>query len=412
MRIVVFPSTRLVWFLALVAVPALWLAASGAPAAPAAQSVPPSGDYQRAVLVSWDGVQREALFELLERSDPAVPCWKNGDVFPLATGRLDAQGAPLFTCLPALGGARPSDAPPGSPAYAPFQVIASHTTNDGNTMTKPQHATMLTGLNTETHGLVGNRTKGQLAPGITIYELLMDTFDPLDENGRRNGFIFRTHQSTHRKYVGRALYKWAKKSRALQRVTGHGNGKGTHPGPLRHGDKAFARWKDDEVDLGLTETDFLMFLHFKTPDWAGHRNSENSHAYRRVIMETDRKLYNLMESLRQHGWGDAAILISTDHGFHKIHHSRDGGRDSFNTWIGAYNVNLTLDHVPMRTAEDYCLSHSDPADCLANGPKEPMPPEDVVPNVFVTDMAPTLLDMFGVEWRSTTGIEGVSLYVP
>jgi hypothetical protein len=66
----------------------------------------------------------------------------------------------------------------------------------------------------------------------------------------------------------------------------------------------------------------------------------------------------------------------------------------------------------MRTAEDYCLSHSDPADCLANGPKEPMPPEDVVPNVFVTDMAPTLLDMFGVEWRSTTGIEGVSLYVP
>jgi hypothetical protein len=41
-----------------------------------------------------------------------------------------------------------------------------------------------------------------------------------------------------------------------------------------------------------------------------------------------------------------------------------------------------------------------------------MPVTDVVPNVYVTSITPTLLDMFGVEWRTTTSIEGVSLYAP
>lgn len=41
-----------------------------------------------------------------------------------------------------------------------------------------------------------------------------------------------------------------------------------------------------------------------------------------------------------------------------------------------------------------------------------MPPEDIVPNVMVTAVTPTLLDMFGVEWKASTGIEGVSLYDP
>ena len=63
---------------------------------------------------------------------------------------------------------------------------------------------------------------------LKTLELIADYPVPVD--GRRNGLIFRTHMSSDRKYVGRALYKWAKKSRALQRATGHGNGKGTRPG--------------------------------------------------------------------------------------------------------------------------------------------------------------------------------------
>ncbi|HXC53079.1 MAG TPA: alkaline phosphatase family protein [Candidatus Limnocylindrales bacterium] len=366
----------------------------------------PWGDYHRAVLVSWDGVRRDVLFDLLERSDPLQPCWDGGDVFPVATGRSDAQGNAVYTCLPALGGAVPFDAPEGSPAYAPFQMIASHTTNDGTTMTKPQHTSMLTGLNTETHGLVGNETKGPIAPGITIYEILMDAFDPPNEFGERDGTILRTHQSSDRKYVGRAIDNWARRSGALQVATGHGNGDGMNPGPLRHAERSFEKWKQDELEMGLGETYFFMFLHFKTTDWTGHRSGADSRAYRRVITETDRKLYMLMEMLRHYGWGDAAILVTTDHGFHRVQHARGAGRVVFNTWLGAHNVTLHTDQVPVRTADDYCASCESPQQCL----DEPMPAEDAVPNVYVTSITPTLLDMFGVDWRTTTQIEGVSLY--
>jgi hypothetical protein len=46
----------------------------------------------------------------------------------------------------------------------------------------------------------------------------------------------------------------------------------------------FERWKQDELDLGLSETGFLVLLHFKSPDWAGHRNGAASSQYRRAIV--------------------------------------------------------------------------------------------------------------------------------
>lgn len=385
-------------------------ALGGSRGAAPARAGGPSGEFRRAILVSWDGVRRDVLLDLLHASDPAVPCWDKATVFPVPTGRVDVQGATIYTCLPALGGARPADAGDASPAYAPFQMLASHTTNDGNTMTKPQHASMLTGLDTETHGLTTNLTKGSLPPGVTVYEILMDAFDPLSELGRRDGTVFRTLQASSKKYVGRAIYKWAKPSGALQVATSSGNDSGDRPGALRKAERSFARWKQDELELLSGETRFLAFLHFKSPDWAGHRAGPGSSAYRRSIVQTDRKLYALLEMLRAYGWEDTAVLVTTDHGFHRDHHGRDGGRNVFNTWLAAYNVDLVADHVPVRTLEDYCASHSDPVECLADGPEEPMPAEDAVANVLVTSVTPTLLDMFGVEWRTTTQIEGTSLY--
>jgi len=395
------------------ALPALtWALVAAVPGTPRAQAVGPSGDFHRAVLVSWDGVRRDVLLELLSVSDPTSPCWEKAEVFPVPTGRTDTQGNPLYTCLPALAGARPADAGDLSPAYSQFQMLASHTTNDGNTMTKPQHASMLTGLNAETHGLPTNLTKGTLRPGVTIYEILMDSLDPLPDGGERDGYIFRTLHAADKKYVGNAIYRWAKRSKALQVGTSNGNESGDRPGALLKAQRSFDRWKNDALELGLPATSFFVFLHFKSPDWAGHRSGPGSSAYRRAIVQTDRKLYTLLEMLRSYGWEDAAVLVTTDHGFHRDHHGRDAGRNVFNTWLAAYNVHLNVDDVPLRTPEDYCASHSDPATCLSQGPTEPMPAEDVVPNVLVTSVTPTLLDMFGVEWRSTTGIEGVSLYNP
>ena len=378
--------------------------------APPAQAAGPEGDFRRAVLVSWDGVRRDVLFDLLYVSDPAKPCWDKGNVFPVPTAWPGA--ATPYTCLPGLGGARPPDAAPNEPAYPPFQMLTSHTTNDGNTMTKPQHASMLTGLNTLMHGIPTNETKGPLQPGVTIYEILMNAFDPLSPFGERDGYKFRTLQSSSRKYVGRQITRWASGSDALQIDTSNGNDAGDRPGPLSRAELAFERWKQDELERGLPDTAFFVMLHFKSPDWAGHKAGAGSPQYRRAIVETDRKLYTLLEMLRAYGWDDAAVLVTTDHGFARDQHARDGGRNVFNTWLAAFNVALNSDELPLRTPHDYCLSHSDPDACLVAGPAEPMPAEDVVPNFMVTAVTPTLLDMFGVEWRTTTGIEGVSLYQP
>ena len=372
----------------------------------------PLGDYQRVVLVSWDGVQRDILYDLFEVPDPSQPCWKSGTVFPVDTGRLNGQGAPIYTCMPALAGLKPADAPAESPAYGPYQMIASHTTNDGQTLTKNQHASMLSGYNATDHGILDNVSTVRMPIGATIYERLMDAYDPVGPDGRRNGFIFRTSHAASKKYIGSSIHYWARRSRALQIVTGHGYEDVGAIGPLKYVLKGLDRWRTETDTLGLEEPGFLIFMQFKHPDINGHLNGEDSRQYREAIVQTDARLYLLMEMLRNHGWDDAAIFVTTDHGFHDIHHLRNGGRDSFNAWIAAWNVHLTTDDVPLRTAADYCASHQDEADCLANGPDEPMPDRDIVPNVYVTFVVPTILDMCGVEWRSDPLQKGQSLYRP
>src|SRR5262245_13158796 len=156
-----------------------------------------------------------------------------------------------------------------------------------------------------------------------------------------------------------------------------------------------------------------MFLHFKNPDTMGHVGGDGSPAHYKAIIKADERLYLLMEMLRSYGWDDAAIIVTTDHGFDGVYHSRNSGRIVFNTWIAAHNVHLSTDGIPLRTADDYCASQQDPADCELNGPKVPMPPEDAVANVYVTSITPTILDMYGVEWRSTAPlIRAPSLYQP
>jgi hypothetical protein len=371
-----------------------------------------AGNYQRVVLVSWDGVRRDVMLELLDR-DPAEPCWRDGTVFPVPTGRLNSEGQPGYTCLPALAGIKPAGVPAESPAYDPYQIVATHTTNDGETYTKPQHASMLSGYLVADHLLWGNKSRARMPEGATLYERLMDAFDPVTPSGR-NGYLFRTHHSADRKYVGSSIYYWAKRSRALQVATGHGNEAEDKTGALQYAASSFARWKLDADARGLGDPAFFMFLHFKNPDTMGHVGGDGSPAYYKAIITADKRLYLLMEMLRSYGWDDdTAILVTTDHGFDGVYHSRNSGRIVVNTWLAAHNVQLNTDDVPLRTADDYCASQQDPADCLLNGPHVPMPPEDVVPNVYITSIAPTILDMFGVEWRTTAPlIAGQSLYQP
>jgi hypothetical protein len=257
-----------------------------------------------------------------------------------------------------------------------------------------------------------NVSTARMPVGATIYERLMNAYDPIGPNGKRNGFVFRTSHAASKKYIGSSIHYWAKRSRALQIVTGHGSEEPGALGPLTYVQRNFELWRNQTDTLGLDEPRFLTFMQFKYPDITGHLNGENSRQYREAIVETDARLYLLMEMLRNYGWDDAAIIVTTDHGFHDIHHLRNGGRDSSNTWMAAYNVHLTTDDIPLRTPADYCAEQSNPADCLANGPEEPMPDRDIVPNVYVTFVTPTILDMFGVQWRTDPLMKGQSLYRP
>lgn len=383
----------------------------GFPASPAFAGAPVAS-YERAVLVSWDGVRRDTLLELLEVESASQPCWSGGTVFPVDTGRVDGSGNAIYTCLPTLAGVKPAGVPADSPAYGPFQVIASHVTNDGVPVTKPQHASLLSGYDCTQHGMLTNVSTARMPEGATIYERLMNAFDPIGSDGRRDGFVFRTLHAASKKFAGSSITFWAKRSKALQFTSGNGSEAEGKPGPLVYAIKGFARWRAEALERGLPDPGFFVFLHFKQPDVSGHIAGDGSRYYREAIVTADKWLYQLRELLRSYGWDDAAILVTTDHGFHGNHHTRNGGRDVFNTWIAAHNVTLTTDHIPVRTAEDYCASHDDPQECLLEGPDEPMPPEDVVPNVFITDVMPTLLDMYGVEWRTTTALGGESLYVP
>lgn len=384
----------------------------GIPTAIEGAADPFQGDYQRVILLSWDGVRRDVLYEMLEVADPSAPCWDTADIYPMDTGRLDARGAPIYTCLPTLAGLKPISAPVDSPDYGPFQVIASHVTNTGSAFTKPQHATILSGYEVEDHGQTANTSRARMPEGATIYERLMNAIDPPDERGRRNGFILRTHHSGSKKFVGPQFYYWAKSSRALQTATGRGREFDGCAGALKRARKSLDRWKRDAEARRLPDPGFFMFLHFKTPDWNGHLNGDSSRQYRLGIYQTDERLYGLLENLREHGWEDTPILITTDHGFLHLHHFRNAGRTVINTWIAARGVTLTTDHIPVRTEADYCASQQDPEDCAANGPEIPMPPEDAVPNVLATFVTPTILYMFGVEWRSSAPqLHGQSLYL-
>jgi hypothetical protein len=269
---------------------------------------------------------------------------------------------------------------------------------------------MLTGYNATDTGIMDNVSVARVPVGATVYERLMNAYDPVGPDGKRNGKILRTSHSASKKYVGSSIVYWAKKSRALQFFSGHGSEEEDALGPLTYVAKAFSMWRHDVDTLGLDEPRFFVFMQFKLPDITGHLNGEQSRQYREAIVDTDRRLYLLMEMLRGQGWDDAAIIVTTDHGFHDIHHLRNGGRDSFNTWMAAWNVHLTTDGVPLRTPEDYCAEYVDPADCLANGPAEPMPARDIVPNVYVTFVVPTILDMFGVDWNGDPKLKGQSLY--
>jgi predicted AlkP superfamily pyrophosphatase or phosphodiesterase len=333
-----------------------------------------TGSVKNAILISWDGVQREHLREL-----------------------LDAGQLPNLEALIAEG--------------AIVEIDVTHKTD-----TKAGHAQMLTGYGPEVTGVFSNSVYRPIPKGYTIFERLEDAFGDdgiatimitgkggnLGSLGPASGarragmsiarrarsrlsgtrFLDRTWLLDRTRLkgegisreqvlerlekvfgddkVGRAIISTMTefRSRVLQELLPRPQSaripqlprlprlsqlperaktryRGAAQPRLSRGEPYYNAKQDidlfqgdkprpaDEVgQLALNSLDrygtqrFFAFFHFGDPDAAGHKHGENSQDYSNAIVEVDRWLGRIVEKLKQLGvYERTRIYVTSDHGF-------------------------------------------------------------------------------------------------
>lgn len=310
----------------------IWLAVSVLSAVAAA-----SGTIRNAILISWDGVQRDHLRELLD------------------TGKL-----PNLKALIEEG--------------TIVEIDVTHKTD-----TKAGHAQMLTGYGPEVTGVYSNSVYQPIPKGYTMFERLEEEFGPdniatimitgkaqnlgsrgpapgevlssntlrqrLASNGvSRREVLERLKEVFGEDKVGRAIIsiiaeassgvtrKWPSRllksagepavSRrvAVQSQPGEPFYNAKPAIDVFHGDKA--RLADEVGKLALDSLDqygrgrFFAFVHFGDPDAVGHKYGENSQQYSDAIIAVDRWLGRIVDKLKELGvYEETRIYVTSDHGF-------------------------------------------------------------------------------------------------
>lgn len=214
-----------------------------------------SAQSPNVILISWDGVQRAHLYDLLERGE-----------------------LPNLHSLMERGG------------------IAPITITDHFTDTKSGHAEMLTGYPPRITGVWNNRTFKPIPEGYTLFERLENHFSERivtvmltgkthNLGGERGEPYFKAKRSmdvfdsnaAHADVVGPKAVEYVKKYRGKQ---------------------------------------FFAFFHFSDPDSAGHTFGENSKEYEDAIKTCDKWLGEIVEELKENGiYAKTIIYVTSDHGF-------------------------------------------------------------------------------------------------
>jgi predicted AlkP superfamily pyrophosphatase or phosphodiesterase len=101
----------------------------------------------------------------------------------------------------------------------------------------------------------------------------------------------------------------------------------------------FGRWSsertvNDVAKYLATARPNLLFVHLTDPDAAGHRAGWMSADYGRAVLNADRALSRLM-TLAEQAFGKAnfSVIVTADHGGHKMNHGSDDLRDVTIPWI-------------------------------------------------------------------------------
>ncbi|HHV62874.1 MAG TPA: sulfatase-like hydrolase/transferase [Firmicutes bacterium] len=296
-----------------------------------------SEPIKNAILISWDGVQRDHLREL-----------------------LDAGQLPNLKALIAEG--------------TIVEIDVTHKTD-----TKAGHAQMLTGYGPEVTGVHSNSVYQPIPKGYTIFERLEDAFgkdniatimitgkggnlgskgptseEPLiaellwkqlEKKGvSRDQVLERLKKVFGDDKVGRAIISImteapskvlkklssgfpkspegmkVKRRLAMQSHQGEPFYNAKPAIDLFQGDKA--RPADEVGKLALDSLDqygkgrFFAFFHFSDPDHAGHKYGENSREYSDAIVAADKWLGRIVEKLKELGvYEETRIYVTSDHGF-------------------------------------------------------------------------------------------------
>lgn len=198
------------------------------------------------------------------------------------------------------------------------------------TVTKPQHATMLTGCLADVHEVYDNANYKLIPDGITVYELI-----------EANNPDYRTaHISGKSKHVGEPTFG--------NIVADVDFFQALDINPPLNTDiviDLINQWKDDS---------FFIVCHFRNPDNIGHKYGVNSIEYRRSIRGNDVQLGRLLAALEANGANaDTTVYVLADHGFGCPGPKSHGC--SPHTFIASNDINLTGD-IFMKDVAGYFLS--------------------------------------------------------
>jgi len=268
----------------------------------------PAAAGDRVVLLSWDGIRRDVLQELLQwqeigETPEACPNARHEAVMP-----TECNG--YLTCLPNL---------------CNFQIVDSAVT-EGKPLTRPQHAQMLSGYGPAETGEITNAGTRGMPPGYTVYERIAEA----------RSDVFTAHIAG-RKFVGKGIIRWAVKSGALQLDMRRG-GRDNYTGA--NTTKRVVQALD-----AIGESPFFLFVHYKAADVLAHRTGDGSQQYREAILQDDIQLGAVLQLLIDRELlPTTEVYVTTDHGFHGIFHVNSEDPDITNTWFASLRHDLSLVH--------------------------------------------------------------------
>ncbi|MCY3022138.1 MAG: alkaline phosphatase family protein [Planctomycetota bacterium] len=267
----------------------------------------PEGTPQNVILISWDGLDRPVVKELLDK-----------DKLPNLAALLK-EGS--------------------------FQTIEvkGHTT-----VTKPGHAEMLTGLDTKETGVYSNAKYEPIPEGYTIFERMqkflggkdkIHTFmvtGKLAHVGGRGPDEIKAGGAKG----GKAGKKPGKRARDLPDGADNvpeaeraGPEKGEPFFLTRKALDVFDAAQRDAGEVGplclkylerYKEPRFLAFLHFSDPDHAGHKHGSGSDEYREAAQDCDKWLGKIVKWVKKENLYDKTLIyVMTDHGFDPDAHTHN-----------------------------------------------------------------------------------------